>query len=350
MSQILKNSTVIRAQPIKRLLIVGNSLPFHIGAHFLRAAHWLGIEAQIIDVQQAYKAPRPVRWLFWRLADHRPLHLKNFSRMILQLCKDWQPQLLLATGIAPLSRSALAEIQNLGIMTTNYLTDDPWNPAHKATWFLNALPYYQYVFSPRRANLTDLASIGCKSFYLPFAYDPIVHQRINLSHQDKKAIASQVLFAGGADPDRAPIMHRLIDKGFDVALYGGYWDKFDIDKRHIRGQADLPTLCKAIAAADVSLCLVRRANRDGHVMRTFEVPAMGGCMLVEDTVEHREIFGNEGETVHFFSTEDELIEKLEWLLARDQERTRLADAVHTHITHGHHTYADRLQSILDCLE
>ena len=54
-------------------------------------------------------------------------------------------------------------------------------------------------------------------------------------------------------------------------------------------------------AAKVNLCLVRRAKRDGHVMRSFEIAAVGGCMLAQDTDEHREIFGPEGEAVRLFS-------------------------------------------------
>ena len=53
-------------------------------------------------------------------------------------------------------------------------------------------------------------------------------------------------------------------------------------------------------------------------MRTFEVPAIGACMLTEDTEEHREIFGKEGDAVLYFRTMNEMVSQLRFLL--DHER------------------------------
>jgi spore maturation protein CgeB len=141
-------------------------------------------------------------------------------------------------------------------------------------------------------------------------------------------------------------MQFLIQAGFDVALYGGYWERYPSTAPFARGYADLPTLRKAIGAAKVALCLVRRANRDGHCMRSFEVPAIGACMLTEDTVEHREIFGEDGRAVVYFHTRDEMVDKLRWLLAHDEERRRLADAARLLITAGGNTYRDRVEAML----
>jgi hypothetical protein len=49
----------------------------------------------------------------------------------------------------------------MGIKRFNFLTDDPFNRAHYAPWFLKALPDYDVVFSPRRANIQDLLNAGC---------------------------------------------------------------------------------------------------------------------------------------------------------------------------------------------
>jgi spore maturation protein CgeB len=83
-------------------------------------------------------------------------------------------------------------------------------------------------------------------------------------------------------------------------------------------------------------------------MRTFEVPAIGACMLTEDTQEHREIFGEEGQAVVYFRSKSEMVEKLRWLLGHDHERERLASAAHELITNGRNTYKDRLLQMLEC--
>ena len=68
---------------------------------------------------------------------------------------------------------------------------------------------------------------------------------------------------------------------------------------------------------------MRRANRDGNCMRTFEVPAIGSCMLTEDTEDHRTLFGPEGESVLYFNTIPEMVTKAVWLAGNPSERARL---------------------------
>jgi spore maturation protein CgeB len=232
-----------------------------------------------------------------------------------------------------------------GAITANYLTDDPWNPVHHAPWFLRALPQYSVVFSPRRGNLPDLEVTGPAAVhYLPFAYDPTLH------FVEAPAVAdyqSDVLFIGGADRDRIPPCRALAAAGLELAVYGDYWDRYPHMKRFWRGYADTRTLRMATRAARVCLCLVRRANRDGHTMRTFEAAAMGGCLLIEDTAEHREIFGRDGDAVVYFRSIPEMVERAKCLLQHDTDRHRLASAAHARVTQGGNTYADRLQTILE---
>ena len=252
---------------------------------------------------------------------------------------------LLTTGVAPVRSVDLAEIGREGVVRINFLTDDPWNPAHYAGLFLTSLREYDYVFSPRRANLNDLERHGCKQVhYLPFAYSPDLH----FPEKSGPAVdAPDVMFAGGADIDRLPYVRTLTEAKFAVALYGGYWNKYANFKPYWYGDADMATLRRATGAAKIVLCLVRRSNRDGHSMRTFEVPAMHGCMLVEDTPDHRSLFGPDGDTVVYFKSMREMIDRAGWLLRNDDERKRLATAAHARITRGHHTYVDRLARIIE---
>src|SRR5262245_33624264 len=105
-------------------------------------------------------------------------------------------------------------------------------------------------------------------------------------------------------------------------------------------------LRNAIAGAAVCLCLVRRSNRDGHSMRSFEVPAAGGCMLVEDTEEHREFFGPSGEAVMYFQSIHEMVEAARRLVREPETRVRLAQSAHNRIATGAFTYRDRISSLL----
>jgi spore maturation protein CgeB len=82
-------------------------------------------------------------------------------------------------------------------------------------------------------------------------------------------------------------------------------------------------------------------------MRTFEMAAIGTCILAEDTDEHRAILGDEA---IYFTTPDEMVARCRELLADDDRRAALAAAARRRITTGPNTYADRLGKMLAGVE
>ena len=331
------------------LLIVGYTGLTHVGASFARAAEGLGVRPQFVDAERAFAAPRLLRHVAWHWRGHRPPALRALSAEVVSACARSRPRWLLTTGLAPVDAWALKAIGQMGIQRLNFLTDDPWNPSLRAGWFFDALRQYDRVYSPRAANLDDLMRHGCRGVaYLPFGFDP----ELSFPQEPATAVewaqlASDVAFVGGADRDRVPFVDALIRTGLRVAIYGGYWDRFPETRRHARGHADLATVRKVTRAASVSLCLVRRANRDDHVMRSFEIAAMRGCMLVEDTPAHRALFGPHGEAVVYFQTVPEMLDQVRRLLGSKTDRQRLAAAVYQRVHAGSNTYADRLRTMLN---
>src|SRR5262249_55595531 len=142
-------------------------------------------------------------------------------------------------------------------------------------------------------------------------------------------------------------MVPLLSAGCGVALYGGYGERHSQTRTAARGMADAATVRKAIGGGATTLCLVRRANRDGHSMRSFEVPAIGACMLVEDTSEHREIFGESRNAVDYVKSPEDAVQRVRVLLRDHCERDRLTRSAHALIASGHHTWSDRLKTMLE---
>jgi spore maturation protein CgeB len=327
-----------------RLALLGRWGGTHIGGSFTRGAAKLGIDLIWFDADNASAGPWPLRSLSWHLADRRPLHLHRFEREVVAACVDAKPEILIATGIAPLTESALHALRQMGIVCVNYSTDDPWNPGMRSRWHLRALPLYDLIFSPRRSNLDDFQRLGCpKVHYLPFGYDETLFASPLRSGD---TLAHDVLFVGGADSDRAAFMSEFMRHGPRVTLVGGYWKSFPGFRAYALGIKSPEVICALTGVAKVNLCLVRRANRDGHVMRSFEIAAAGGCMLAQDTDEHREIFGTEGEAVVYFRDAKEAAERACVLLRDPLERKRLAAGLHRRIVSGAHTYAHRLATML----
>jgi spore maturation protein CgeB len=70
-------------------------------------------------------------------------------------------------------------------------------------------------------------------------------------------------------------------------------------------------------------------------------------MLAEDTGEHRDIFGPEGEAVLYFRNSGEASDKASRLLSNAQERVRMAAAVRLRAGGAENTYRARLATMLD---
>jgi spore maturation protein CgeB len=325
---------------VKKVAIVGALDGTHLGASLARAASRLSLETIVFDVADAAGGNRYLQALSWRFADRRPLHLGRFSAAIVDACKLAKPDILIATGIAPVTEQALCALRAQGVFCINFSADDPWNPVHLARWHLRALPAYDVVLTPRRANADDFHKLGCTDVrYLPFGYDDALFYPTEVGAEDSQ---HEILFVGGADRERLAFVKAFVSVGLPLALVGAYWERFSVTRPYALGLRLPESLRRLTAAAKVNLCLVRRANRDGHVMRSFEIAAIGGCMLAEDTEEHRAIFGSDGEAVYYFRTPAEAAVRVRSLMGDPAERARLAASARSRIAGGAHTYRDRL--------
>jgi hypothetical protein len=282
----------------------------------------------------------------WRFGNKKRPRASGFYQKLLDQCKRERPDLILFLGLGMSDAACLAKLSRLGVRTAVFLSDDPWSLSHGTDWFLAALPGYDFVFSPRWSNLEDLKKLGCRQVHwLPFAYCPPVHFFQLPSTEEEAAFAKwDAVFFGGADTDRLPFIDALLDAGLNVRLFGGYWDRFPKFQRYSGGIVGLETLRKAVAATKLCLNLTRHDNRDGHVMRSFEGPAMRGCMLMEDTAEHRFFFSD---GLPYFRTPDELAQVAKHLVEDAIQRDVYREFAHQIVTTGGHTYADRLMKILD---
>lgn len=325
------------------LVIVGQDGLTHIGGSLLRGATSIGKVARLINSDGAASSSRTLNAVMWRLG-RRFTYLNQFSASVLDVCAKLRPFALITTGNAPVIARDLARLRLLGIPTLNFSTDDPWNPTLRSRWHLDALPLYTHVFSPRRANMTQLLQHGCaKVHYLPFGYDESLFH--TAAAPETPPPNFDLLFVGGADPARLVFIHQLLNAGIRVGLVGAYWERDPRTRAHSLGLCPPERIAALTRAAKLNLCLVRTANRDGHVMRTFEIAACGGCMLVQDTEEHREILGCQN-AVRYFSSAREAAEIAMTLLLEPNTRLRLAANVAARITNGGHRYQDRLSQML----
>ncbi|HET9441297.1 MAG TPA: glycosyltransferase [Longimicrobiales bacterium] len=328
--------------PENRVVFIAYDAEGHVGSHLIEAAAKVRIPYRVMSPALAFDAPWLISKINWHVRGHRPTRLAQFGQRALELSTAFHATHVIATGIAPLPADIVRAMRRAGMRVVNWLTDDPWNPVHKAPWFMSAIPEYDVVFTPRSALLDDLRQAQARRVeLLPFAYCGACHYAARKYHQ-----RPVVSFVGGADKDRVPYIQALIAAGIPVELYGGYWNEQRATQEFAAGFVDAAGYRAVVTATAVSLCLVRAANRDGHVMRSYELPAMRGCILAQDTLDHRELYGPDGETVRFFKGIEDIGQAARALLRDPAERERLALAVHTRVVRPENAYDSRLDQLL----
>ena len=334
------------------LLIADTSVPEALGQKLFRGSETLGLKFGT-DLCVTYSSPAPqfspsmqrLRGkLFYRLADRRSWEWWGFQRQLKEEIRTMKPRLVLVTGILPFETSVFREIKEGGGRVVNYLTDDPWNPIHRRRSFLRNLPYYDNIFSTKQALCSRLEKAGTRSTsWLPFAYDPALHHP-PLEKSSKQA--ADVLFVGTGAAERLPWLEALQDlPGVKRRIHGNNWEDLNITGWDLQPAVTGEAYCEEIHSAGIVLGLLRQANGDLSTDRSYEIGAIGGCGLYQDSSEHRSLlpqYPDEG----FFSTPAQLRERVKHLLENPQLRQRLRELGSQALRRPEHTYAARLQTML----
>jgi len=338
-----------------RILYAETTAHYPSSAHFLEALRDMATrgecEYHFLD-ESNYISAR--RWLAeraaCRLMRRPPRGQRDLNRALLHEAVSFRPDVILIGKGACFAPGTLRAVRAAtGASLINWATDDPFNRAAGTRSLRDSIPLYDLYVCTKRAVMADIERAGCRRVaYVRFAYKPQVHFPEAPSTADERArFGCDVGFVGGCDRDRGPYFEALVAAlpHLRINFFGRYYDRFPRLKPYWRSMANGRDFRLAVSGARISLNLVRRANRDDHVMRTFEVPACGGFMLAERTPAHEQLFAEDREAA-FFSSPDEMVAKVNEWLKRDEDRIRVAAAGRRRIVEGGNTYSDRLDELL----
>jgi hypothetical protein len=313
-------------------------------------------------------ATRTLDWVTMKVRNHRckawayraaatvlryrrhPVSSAALNRALAARAIDFRPDLVVILMGFHISPQVLAEIRSqTGAMLVNYATDDPFNRRLGTPELIRSIPQYDLFASTKRAIKEDLARAGARDVrYVRFGYKPSVHYpEPPRTASECQRFDADVAFVGEGDADRLPFFEALIEAIPDLklALYGGLWNQDRRLRRYFRGSVRGRDYRMALGGAKIVVNLVRRENRDDHVMRTFEAPACGAFVLHERTESHLEIF-DEGREAAFFDSGEELVDKVRYYLGHDHEREQIRQAGHVRTVTEGHSYSHRLQEII----
>lgn len=215
--------------------------------------------------------------------------------------------------------------KNINTKIIHYSPDDMINPKNQSYRFLRSLSFYDLHVTTKSYNVTELISMGAKNaVFINNCFDDIYHIKIQKLNQD-----FDIGFIGSFEIERANMLLILAIKKYNLAIRGNWpkkwvkiFQKYSIDIKPI--ELSYPEYNLFISNCKINLCFLRKVNRDLQTTRSIEIPAMGGFMLAEDTVEHRLLFESEKEAV-FFKNEFDFEEKINYYINESNLRIQIAD-------------------------
>jgi len=233
--------------------------------------------------------------------------------------------------------------------------DDMMQKHNNSKYFLEAVPYYNVIFTTKSYNVKELSNIGAKKVYFQNkSFDENYHKPIELSQDDIEQFGSDVSFVGTFEKERADILLELAKRKIKIIVWGDGWKTLTNKHKNliIKNRAIYSDdFIKVICASKINLNFLRKTNRDLQTDRSVEIPACKSFMLTERTSEHKRLFA-EGKEAEFFDVDDidELEEKINYYLNNDEKRKQIAQNGYLRCISSGYSHQNKLVEMLKVLD
>lgn len=334
-----------------RILFVGENWHGSNATSCLRAFRHLGCDVLSVDDFHFFPkwnsfSLRVMRRLTW------PLIAIDFSNSLRNIAKIFRPDLVFVFKGVMVYPKTLDYFHGIGAKNVIFYPDVDlvryYSQARNSIW--SCIPKYDVFFSPKSYQLDLLRKSGATRVeFLPYAFDPWCHYRVEPSQYERELLSSSVVFIGSWRREREKILEDLISYGLQGSLniWGGQWEKIKKEsaiRKYVKfSPAYGETQAKIFSSSKIALAFL--SPPDLHTARSFEIPAYGAFMLAERTTEHTTFF-KEGEEIACFSNVAELSEKINYYLSHEDERKKVALAGFQKVHNEGHSYVDRMKEVL----
>jgi spore maturation protein CgeB len=261
-------------------------------------------------------------------------HVVRFNRDLLQAAEAERPDVVWTDKMLSLWPSTLGRLRRLGIVTVNYMIDNPFGPRRDPGWrlYMKNIPHFDLQVVQRDKNIEHYRDRGARNVIkIQTAYEPTLHfpPPPGWSDADRDR---DVSFIGTPYDNRAQFLTRLSKEcGFSVAVSGGLvWKRAlgsDAASALYKGHGEIYSqeYRETIWRSKINLSFITHSNQDEFVHKSFEIAGCGGFLLAERSDGHMQRF-EEGVEAVFFSTFEDCAEKIRRYLPDQAARTRIAAA------------------------
>lgn len=324
------------------------------GPGYARAFHSLGWRVILFNTREYLPlSTSPLCGLRNRLERRR--QGRDFNRELQSSLLRLKPSLLVVAKGNRISTEVLCrlkeELQETVFVNINH--DDYYSsaPGNIFPDLKRLIPAYDYFFPTKKCNVDELLKEGARNaHYLPFGYDPCLYFPVKPTGREFRRYHSSLVFIGNYEKERGEFLAELA--AYRPAIWGTGWLGRGAPagtKRFVRVSSCLsnPDLefSKIVNSCPISLNFFRKENRDSLNPRVFEVAACGGFVLSQRSDELADYF-EEGREIVTFSSKEELREKADYYLGREDQRRRIAEAGRERVASSPYSIRDRVKELL----
>lgn len=284
--------------------------------------------------------------LLRRLPPHVNPDYRRRNQLLLEAARRFQPDIIWLSGdnreILPQTLSQLKRERDCKIIYVTGVSPIVFSHANERA----AARLYDLVLVNDYYHGMQWRELGAKHVEcLPYvAIDPQFHYPQPKTDVPRDYLCDigfvGTLVPGSLYSERAAALDSLRD--FDL----GIWSMHEVPaalRQFQRGYALGQQMLRVLSSVKISLNAHGDFMRYGGNMRLFETAAIGTFQIVDDRPGVREWF-RIGEHLVTYSDLDDLRAKVEYYLAHDEERQRIADKARAHVL-AHHRYDQRLEKV-----
>jgi spore maturation protein CgeB len=356
-----------------KILFLGEITPGQTSLMRMRALGRLGHTVQGMHTVDPWtRAPWFTRQVQRRL--QRGSVVDEINRLVLEHARRFRPELVWAEKQEFLRAETIEELRKLGARTVHFTPDPYFSLDWKRTRLMDeAMRTFDALVYCKSYERQPYEGIGKPTVYMPLGYCDEVHRPLDSGDARWRCAIG---FLGGWEPRRERLLHAVATAGFDVKIWGGYWEflrdgkwtprrhmilrqlagrdqfRFHSDellsRAHQGCEVYADDYARALTGSRIGLGFVRKVCPDQHTTRTFEIPACGSLLLADRTEEHQEFF-EEGEEAEFFASCEELLDKVKFYCNNEPARRRVADGGYKRCKEGGYAYVCRLRGAFQAL-
>lgn len=333
-----------------RVLYIGQLRPGSTSLARMTCLQRLGLECHPFDVTPFYRMGNRVeRSLLARFQIGRGVRALNA-----QLLRGTHSN---AFDIVWIDKGVLIYPETLSVLRSRaahrfavHYTPDPQLVHHKSRHFRACIPIYDLAVTTKTFEIDLYKVHGVRDLLLvQQGYGERFAQAAEARTADN-GFSYDVCFIGHCEEHYAARL-RAATSAAPAAVWGPGWTRYarrhDWIRPHVKGDGiwgdEYP---QALMRSRIALGLLSKQIPETTTTRTFEIPATATFMLAERTADHLALF-EEGIEVEFFSSDEEMRDKIRFYIANEAARTTIARAGRQRCLTSGYSDTAQLQRVVD---